>query len=84
MRAIAAAHAPHRARERLRARMPWITTKPLADHSHSYRLYIRSVHSVRKPPVETAYPDAFEREMVCSLICKQMSKRDDGDGSFWS
>ena len=26
----------------------------------------------------------FEREMVCSLICKQMSKRDDGYGSVRS
>ena len=39
---------------------------------------------LRKPPVEAAFPDRVEREMVCSLIRKQMSKRDDGYGSVRS
>lgn len=37
-----------------------------------------------KPPVEAAFLDWVEREMVCSLIRKQMSKRDDGYGSVRS
>ena len=38
----------------------------------------------RKRPARTAFRIVFEREMVCSLICKQMSKRDDSYGSIRS
>lgn len=46
----------------------------------SHRQVISSVSLRWRPPSRIG----FEREMVCSLIRKQMSKRDDGYGSVRS
>ena len=37
----------------------------------------------RKPPVKAAFRLGPSHEIVCQLICQQMSKREQGCGSIW-
>ena len=54
----------------------------LSEPEHRTSLQTLRLRSRRKPPVRTAFRIVLSCEMVCSLICKQMGKRDDSYGSI--
>src|SRR4051812_33037707 len=50
----------------------------------TYPIQYEIEQSIRKPAVRAAFPSWPRYEMICSIICKQISKRDDGYGSVRS